>query len=213
MGAIYDSTCGRWFSFVWDSAIRGAEEAGLRELRRQVLASARGRTVDLGSGTGANIGLFPTAVTELFLVEPDPHMVKRLRPKLLESRSEAEVVMAGAENLPFEDASIDTAVFALSLCTIPNPAAALIEVSRVLRPGGRVLFLEHVRSEDPRLARWQDRLERPWHFFFDGCYCNRDTVATIEASPLTLEQVDKGTMFKVPPLTRPLVLGSAVLST
>jgi ubiquinone/menaquinone biosynthesis C-methylase UbiE len=213
MGAIYDSTCGRWFSFIWDTAMRGAEESGLREMRRQVLAGATGRTIDLGSGTGANIGLFPQAVTELFFVEPDPYMVKRLRPKLREAESESEVVMASAESLPFDDASIDTAVFALSLCTIPDPTAALIEVSRVLRPGGRVLFLEHVRSEDPRLARWQDRLERPWHFSCDGCYCNRDTVATIEASPLTLERVDKGDMLKVPPLVKPLVLGSAVLAS
>jgi SAM-dependent methyltransferase len=126
-----------------------------------------------------------------------------------------EVIAVGAEELPFEDSSIDTAIFTLSLCTIPDPAAALIEVARVLRPGGRMLFLEHVRSEDPRFARWQDRLERPWHFFCDGCYCNRDTLAAIGASPLRVERVERAQLPKIPPwippLVRPLVVGNAVL--
>jgi len=189
----------------------GAEESGLREMRRQLLLTARGRTIDIGAGTGANIELFPEAVTELFFVEPDEHMVKRLRPKLAEAGSPGEVVAAGAEDLPFEDSSIDTAAFALSLCTIPDPAAALAEVSRVLRPGGRVLFLEHVISEQERLARWQNRLEKPWRFLCDGCYCNRDTLAAIEASTLTVERVERGDMQKVPGLVRPLVIGSATL--
>jgi ubiquinone/menaquinone biosynthesis C-methylase UbiE len=211
MGKVYDATCGRAFSILWDRIMRGAEDSGLRETRRRLLVGAAGRTIDIGAGTGANIDLFPAAVTELFFVEPDPHMVKRLRPKLLASATGGEVVQAGAEDLPFEDASVDTAVFALSLCTIPDPAAALTEVARVLRPGGRVLFLEHVRSPEPRLARWQDRLERSWHFGCDGCYCNRDTLTTIEASSLRVERSEEAQMRKVPVLVRPLVLGSAVL--
>ena len=98
------------------------------------------------------------------------------------------MVEAPAERLPFEDASFDTAVATLVLCTVPDPAAALAEAARVLKPGGRLLFIEHVRAEDPGLARWQDRLEKPWRFLGDGCHCNRDTVATIEASPLAVEQ-------------------------
>jgi SAM-dependent methyltransferase len=211
MGELYDATFGRGFSAAWDRIMRRSEEGGLRELRREVLAEASGRTIDIGAGTGANLDLFPAAVTELFFVEPDPHMVKRLRPKLHASGSGGEVVQAGAEDLPFEESSVDTAVFALSLCTIPDPAAALAEVARVLRPGGRVLFLEHVRSDSPRLARWQDRLEHPWRVGCDGCYCNRDTLATIEASPLRVERSKPGEMLKVPALVRPLVVGSAVL--
>jgi ubiquinone/menaquinone biosynthesis C-methylase UbiE len=212
MGRIYDATCGRGFSLAWDRIMRQAEDSGLREMRREVLAAASGRTIDVGAGTGANIGLFPDAVTELLFVEPDPHMVKRLRPKLRDAGLRAEVVQAGAEELPFASSSIDTVAFTLSLCTIPEPAAALAEVARVLRPGGRMLFLEHVRASNPRPAGWQDRLWKPWRFACDGCHCNRDTVATIEASPLSLERVEGGAMLKVPRLVRPLALGSAILA-
>jgi ubiquinone/menaquinone biosynthesis C-methylase UbiE len=211
MGRIYDATWGRGFAAVYDRAVKGTEEAGLREMRRELLAGASGRTIDLGAGTGVNVDLFPGAVTELVLAEPDPHMLKKLRPKLAESGVVAEVVEAPAERLPFEDSSFDTAVFTLVLCTVPDPAAALAEAARVLRPGGRMLFIEHVRAEDAGLARWQDRLERPWRFLGDGCHCNRDTVATIEVSPLSLERVERDRMPKAPPLVRPLVRGRAVL--
>src|SRR5215204_3490061 len=158
--------------------LAGTEEAGLRQMRRETLSKASGRTIDLGAGTGANLDLYPSSVTELVLAEPDPHMLRKLRSKAEEAWTDAMIVEAGAEELPFEDSSFDTAVFTLVLCTVPDPAAALAEAARVLRPGGRLLFVEHVRSEDPGLARWQDRLERPWHFFGDGCHCNRATVAT-----------------------------------
>lgn len=211
LGRIYDSTWGRLFAAVYDRGLQGTEDAGLREMRRETLAAATGRTIDLGAGTGANLELYPEAVTELVLAEPDPHMAKRLREKLPGAKREAELVEASAERLPFEDASFDTAVFTLVLCTVPNPERALAETSRVLKPGGKLLFVEHVRADDPGLARWQDRLETPWRFLADGCHCNRDTVATIDASPLTIESVEHDTLPKAPPLVRPLVRGSATL--
>ncbi len=209
MGRIYDATWGRAFSALYDSMLKGTEEAGLRERRREVLAAARGRTIDIGAGTGANLGLFPEGLEGIVMAEPDPHMVKRLRRKVADSGTEAEVVEAGAERLPFGDDSFDTAVFTLVLCTVPDPAVALAEAARVLRPGGQLLFLEHVRAEDPGLARWQDRFERPWRFVGDGCHCNRDTPATIEASPLKLESVERGELPKSPPIARPLAWGRA----
>jgi ubiquinone/menaquinone biosynthesis C-methylase UbiE len=211
MGRIYDATWGRGFSAMYDRGLKATEEAGLRRMRQETLSEASGRTIELGAGTGANLGLYPAAVSELVLVEPDPHMVKQLRPKLEKSGRRAEIVEASASSLPFEDAGFDTAVFTLVLCTVPDPAAALAEVSRVLRPGGRMLFIEHVRAEDAGLARWQDRLERPWRFLGDGCHCNRDTVAAIEASPLALEHLERDRLPKSPPVVRPLVRGSAVL--
>ncbi len=213
MGRIYDATWGRAFSAFYDPLLKGTEEAGLRELRRETLAAARGRTIDIGAGTGANLGLFPRGLEQVVMAEPDPHMTKRLRHKLAESGSDVELVEAGAENLPFEDSSFDTAVFTLVLCTVPDPAAALTEAARVLKPGGRLLFVEHVRAEDPSVARWQDRLERPWRVFADGCRCNRDTVANIEASPLTLNSVERGELPKSPPITKPLVWGRATLAS
>lgn len=211
MGRIYDATWGRAFTAFYDRAMKSTEEAGMREIRREALAEARGRTIDIGAGTGLNLPLFPQEVSELVLAEPDPHMLKKLKAKVSESGREASVVQAPAEKLPFEDGSFDTAVFTLVLCTVPNPAAALAEAARVLRPGGRLLFVEHVRSEEPGLARWQDRLEGPWRFLGDGCHCNRDTLAGIETSRFEIEKVEKGELPKAPPLVRPLIRGSAAL--
>jgi ubiquinone/menaquinone biosynthesis C-methylase UbiE len=212
MGRIYDATWGRAFSAFYDRAMRSTEEAGMRETRRETLAEARGRTVDIGAGTGLNVELYPEGVTELVLAEPDEHMLKRLRAKVTTWGRDVDVVQAPADHLPFEDDSFDTAVFTLVLCTVPDPAAALKEAARVLKPGGKLLFVEHVRSPEPGLARWQDRLERPWRLLGDGCHCNRDTVATIEASPFEIERVERGELPKAPPLVRPLVRGSASAS-
>lgn len=209
MGRLYDATWGRGFAALYDSCFKAVEEAGLRDMRRELLSEARGRTIDIGSGTGANLELYPDDV-DLTMAEPDLHMARQLRRKLAESGRAAEFVEAGAESLPFEDSSFDTAVFTLVLCTVPDPRAALAEVARILKPGGRMFFLEHVRAESPGLARWQDRLEKPWRFVGDGCHCNRDTVATIKSSPLRLENVEHDRLPKAPPITRPLARGSAV---
>jgi ubiquinone/menaquinone biosynthesis C-methylase UbiE len=212
MGRIYDATWGRAFAAIYDRGLKATEEAGLRRMRSETLAAASGRTLDVGAGTGVNAGLFPSAVNELFLVEPGPHMFKKLQAKLEGSGEGVSVIQAPAENLPFADDSVDTVVFTLVLCTVPNPAAALTEAARVLRPGGKLLFVEHVRSWHPGLARWQDRLETPWRFLADGCHCNRDTVATIEASPFEIKRVERGRLPKAAPIVRPLARGSATLS-
>jgi ubiquinone/menaquinone biosynthesis C-methylase UbiE len=211
MGRVYDATWGRAFSALYDGLMKSTEEAGMREIRREALSAAHGRTIDIGAGTGVNAELFPDGLTELVLAEPDEHMLKRLRPKLAESGREAEVVQAPADRLPFPDGTFDTAVFTLVLCTVPEPKAALAEAARVLRPEGKLIFVEHVRAEESKLARWQDRLERPWRFVGDGCHCNRDTVANIEASPFQIESVERGTLPKAPPIVRPLVRGTASL--
>jgi ubiquinone/menaquinone biosynthesis C-methylase UbiE len=189
-----------------------AEDAGLRESRRGALAPAAGRTLEIGAGTGANLDLYPDAVGELVLAEPDPNMLRLLRPKAAAAGRDVGIVEARGEALPFAESSFDTAALTLVLCTVPDPAATLREVARVLRPGGRLLFVEHVRSAQAELARWQDRLEKPWRFIGDGCHCNRDTIAAIEASPLTLEGFQRERLPKAPPIVRPLVRGSAVLS-
>ena len=119
---------------------------------------------------------------------------------------------AGAERLPVADSSIDTAVATLVLCTIPDPEAALAELARVLAPEGRLLFMEHVRADEPSAARWQDRLERPWGWFGRGCHPNRDTLATIEASGLQVSDLERDTMPKAPPIVRPLIVGEATLA-
>jgi ubiquinone/menaquinone biosynthesis C-methylase UbiE len=210
MGRLYDATWGRGFSAVYDRAFKATEEAGLRQMRRELLAGARGRVLELGAGTGANIELYPEGVEDLVLAEPDPHMAKKLRAKLAESGRTASVSQVPAERLSFDDASFDTAVVTLVFCTVPDPKAAIAEVARVLKPGGQLLFLEHVRSQDPGVAHWQDRLERPWRFLGDGCHCNRDTVATISASSLELSDVQRDKLPKAPPIVEPLVRGRAI---
>jgi hypothetical protein len=95
---------------------------------------------------------------------------------------------------------------------VPDLPAALAETSRILKPGARLLFVEHVRSSDPGLARWQDRLHGPWKFLIDGCNCNRDTAAAIEAAGFAVEGVAESELAELPLLIRPLVRGSAVLS-
>jgi ubiquinone/menaquinone biosynthesis C-methylase UbiE len=202
---MYDATWGRMFAFGYDRFLAATEKAGLEDMRRELLSQASGRCLEVGAGTGLNLDHWPEGV-ELVLSEPDPHMVARLRKKL---DRPAEVVQAPAERLPFEDDSFDTVALTLVLCTVPDPEAALREIDRVLKPDGRFLFLEHVRADEPGLARWQDRLHTPWYWFGDGCHCNRDTLRTIESSPLELEDAIHGDLPKAVPLVRPMVSGSA----
>ena len=212
MGRLYDATVGRGFTAWYGCMMRLIDERGLRETRREVLSEAHGRVLDIGTGTGSNLPLYPAAVEELVLSEPDAHMLSVLRRKVSEMGGRAiELVQAPAETLPFDDASFDCVTCTMVMCTMPDPRAGIDEIARVLKPGGKLLFLEHVRSEDPRIARTQDRLERPWRFIADGCHCNRDSLATIEASPLTVQHFKRGRMPMAPRFIKPLVFGSAVL--
>jgi SAM-dependent methyltransferase len=209
MGKIYDATWGRGFSALYDRCFKASEDAGLRDMRRETVAQARGRVLELGAGTGLNLDLYPDSVQDLTLTEPDPHMIKQLRKKVEEPGRKVEVVQAPAQSLPFEGDSFDTAVVTLVLCTVPDPAAALQEIRRVLKPTGQFLFLEHVRSLDPSLARWQDRLEGPWRFLGDGCRCNRDTVSAITVAGFELGDVERPEFPKGAPIIKPMAKGSA----
>ena len=213
MGHIYDATWGRMFSAFYDRAFEATEEAGLREMRSELLKRARGRVLELGSGTGLNLELYPhEGLDSLVLTEPDPHMAKQLRTRAKQLCPGAELLEVGAEKLPFDDNSFDTVVVTLVLCTVPDQPAALKEISRVLDPAGQLLFLEHVRSPDPGLAKWQDRLEKPWRFLGDGCHCNRDTESALEAAGFQLSDVEHPELPKAPPIVRPMARGSARLT-
>ena len=194
---------------VYDRMTAASEEAGMRDMRREVISQARGRTLELGAGTGLNLAHYRSEVTELVLLEPDPHMGAKLREKVAASGRDARIVTSSAEQLPFEDEFFDTVLGTLVLCTIPDHERAIDEVARVLKPGGRMLFLEHVRSDDPGLARWQDRLRPVWQYVAIGCQCNRETLAAIERSPLTVDRATPGKLPKAPPLVRPTITGVA----
>ena len=184
-----------------------AERAGLREQRRDLLTQATGATIEVGAGTGLNLPHYPPAVTRLVLIEPDPHMSRRLRRRASRLGREAEILDATCDQLPFPDASFDTAVVTFTLCSVPDEHAALSEITRVLVPGGRLLFLEHVRSADPRIAAKQDKAPFPYPLI--GCHPNRDTLREITASPLAVDSVRTGELPKAPKIERPMIVGMA----
>jgi ubiquinone/menaquinone biosynthesis C-methylase UbiE len=202
----------RVFAALYDRLFAASEKAGLREMRAKLLADAQGRVLELGAGTGLNLEHYGPAVIELVLTEPDPHMAKRMRDKLsaAETSFAVDVVETGAETLPFEDGSFDTVVGTLVFCTIPDPEAAAAEVRRVLKPGGRLLVLEHVRgAHGAGLERWQDRLEKPWGLFAGGCHPNRDTAAMLGAHFDVAGLQSDEFPGHVPPLVKPVIRGSA----
>jgi SAM-dependent methyltransferase len=189
------------FAAIYDSALRRGERAGMADHRRALLAAASGRVLEIGAGTGLNLPFYPDDA-DVVLTEPDAPMAKRLE------RRGGTIVPATAEALPFEDAAFDTAVSTLVLCTVADPARAVAEIARVLRPGGRLLFIEHVRGEG-RLGRWQDRLNRPWRHVGHGCNANRDTLAALREGGFAVD-VRSDVWHRMPRLIRPLVIGTAV---
>lgn len=197
------------FAAMYDRMSRSSEEAGVGEMRQRLLGDVSGDILELGAGTGMNLSHYDEGLASLVLTEPEPAMLRRLQPKALEKTPNAKVVQASAEDLPFEDASFDAVVSTLVLCGVEDQARALQEARRVLRPGGRLLFIEHVRSDDPKLARFQDRMNRLNHFLV-GCDCNRQTLGAIEEQGFTVSKVEPTELPKAPKFVRPAIVGSAV---
>lgn len=194
---------GRVFAAVYDPAVARAERAGIADARRELLAGVQGRVLEIGAGTGLNVERYPVG-SNVTYTEPDPHMAKRLRARGVDA------VEAGAERLPFPDDSFDTVVSTLVLCTVPDVPASLREIRRVLAPGGRLLFLEHVRAAPgTKLERWQDRLHGPWHALAGGCNCNRDLLASLAAGSFSVEELRHESWRFMPALVRPVVIGTA----
>lgn len=202
---------GGWlFATMYDRITAGTEAAGLAAHRQRLLAQATGRVLEIGAGTGANVPYYGDAVTSVTLVEPEAPMARRLSRRAAGSRRLLDIVEARAERLPLPDASVDTVVSTLVLCTVADQARALAEVRRVLAPGGRLLFLEHVRSDDPRLARWQDRLNRLNRIVAHGCNCNRATLEAIRAAGFSVAALERTELPKAPAFIRPLIIGTAL---
>jgi SAM-dependent methyltransferase len=202
-------TWARLFATAYEPFLWAGERAGLRRRRRALLAEARGRVVEIGAGTGLNLRHYPAGIDELVLAEPDADMRRRLERRSARAHLAVRVVDAPAERLPLADGSVDTVVSMLVLCTVEAPDRALREIARVLQPEGRLLFIEHVRSDSPRLARWQDRLAKPWRAFARGCRCNRATAELMVACGFELERLDVAAWRAEPPIVRPLIIGSA----
>jgi ubiquinone/menaquinone biosynthesis C-methylase UbiE len=197
------------FASFWDRMIAGAEDAGLRAHRQALVAKASGRVLEIGGGTGANLPFYGSGVTALTITEPSEPMAVRLERRLGEHQLPAEVVRAPAEELPFASDSFDAAVSTLVLCTVRDQERALAELGRVLRPGGSLVFIEHVRSDSPRLARWQRRLNPVQRVIGCGCHCDRATVESARTAGFKITELTCDDMRKVPPWVRPLRVGVA----
>jgi ubiquinone/menaquinone biosynthesis C-methylase UbiE len=208
------SLYGRLYARVYERMMTASEVAGLSEQRATLLANASGRVLELGAGTGLNLAHYRAAtVSELVLTEPEEPMLRRLAPRAAANEPPATTVRAPAEKLPFADASFDTVVSTLTLCTVRDPVAALAEVRRVLAPGGRLLFLEHVRADDERAARRQDRITPLWRRIGHGCHPNRDTLAAITAARFDVETVEHDRFPRAPRISEPMIRGIAVRSS
>lgn len=194
----------------YDLWFAASEAAGLSDLRRRHLAPAIGATLEVGSGTGLNLAHFPATVTELTLTEPDRTMAHRLAARRSQTALTTRLLRVRGESLPFADRSFDTVVSTFALCTVDDPQRTLAEARRVLRPGGTLLFLEHVRSKNVRLRRWQDRLAPAWRVVSVGCRCNQDTLSLLRSARFEIIRLDEGNLPKAPPLWRPYVVGEAV---
>ena len=198
----------RVLALVYDPFLWLGEIAGMRRRRSTLLDGARGRVVEIGAGTGLNISHYPDGIAELVLTEPEPGMRQRLARRLQRHGRRARIVDAPAERLPLADASVDTVVSTLVLCTVNDPERALREIARVLRPDGQLLFIEHVRAGSRFLAACQDSLLQPWRRFAGGCICNRPTVELMRASGFTVT-ADDDVWRGMPPIVRPLMVGRA----
>ena len=206
------SVWGQIFAAVYDRMLAKTEAAGLGAHRQALIATATGDVLEIGGGTGANLPYYNGGVRTLTITEPEKPMAKRLQRRILERQPDATLLRAPAEDLPFNDESFDVAVSTLVLCTVDDQPRALRELRRVLRPGGRLLFIEHVRSDDAKVARWQDRMMPLNIRIAHGCHCNRSTLEGIRTAGFDVTQLGRDTLKHAPPFVRPLLVGVAELA-
>src|SRR5215472_8639381 len=198
----------RLFALTYDRLMASGEKAGLATIRATLLAEAAGDVLEVGAGTGLNLIRYPGEVSTLTVTEPAGSMLRRLQSVAVRAGRPATVLRAPAEDLPFEDASFDTVVSTLVLSGVDDQPRAVREIRRVLKPGGRLLFVEHVRSNDAAMARRQDRLN--WlNRLVVGCDCNRPTLQTLQQGGFVVDDLVHGELPKSPSFARPMIVGSA----
>lgn len=188
----------RLFAACYDRLAGPVERSVLGPRRAALVGPLTGVVLDVGAGTGANLPHFRDA-ERVVATEPDPAMRRRLAARTSSSRVPVQVADAGAEDLPHPDATFDAAVCTLVLCTVGDPVRALAEIHRVLRPGGLLIVLEHVRGTGGH-ARWQRRIDPVWTRLMAGCHLDRDTGAAVRAAGFVPETEER---FTVPPSWNP----------
>ena len=202
-----------WFlAPIYDRAMRRTEDACLRAWRTSLLTHATGRVLEIGSGTGANLGLYPPSVSHIHMTEPDPLMRRQLRRKLTaESDGRYSLSDESALELQHSNESLDTVVSTLVLCTVPHPKNAMRDIYRVLKPGGQLLFIEHVYAEHrPGRARWQRMFNPVWRACMGGCELTRPTGDWLMEAGFELVDVIDESMRHAPKLVRRTLRGRAM---
>jgi ubiquinone/menaquinone biosynthesis C-methylase UbiE len=194
--------------WLYDVMGRRVEKGELGAKRHELVAGLEGEVLEIGAGTGFNLPHYEKA-SRVVAIEPDPSMARRLPRRAAEATVPVEVVSGSAESLPFPDESFDTAVVTFVFCSVNDPSAALADVRRVLKPGGRLVLLEHVRGDD-RLARWQERLT-PLHRRLAGnCHLNRDTRGAVAAAGFDVTDLRPTRIPGSHPLVRSGLQGVAI---
>lgn len=200
------------WSKLYDNIMRDAEDKGLRDWRRMLLKDIFGNVLELGCGTGANIEFYPHTVKRLVLIEPSLYMHQRLKEKIpLYKLSNVEILNDKAECLSLADASFDIVVCTLVLCSVGNLEKTLSEIHRILRPQGKLIFIEHVAAvNNLKRYRWQCRLEFIWKHIAAGCHLTRCTEDAIIKAGFKMIELTHQSMRGVPPIVRPSIRGVAM---
>jgi len=170
----------------------------ITEERRRCLENVTGTVLEIGFGTGLNLPHYPRSVTKVVAVDPSETSARLARRRIAASPFPIELIGLSAETLPVADASFESIVSTFTLCTIPDVAGALLEMRRALRPGGRLYFVEHGRAADPKVERWQKRLNGIQRTVFGGCQLDRPISALIEQAGFEMERLENGYLKGAP---------------
>ena len=200
----------KWLFATWYDLLNSGVEGRVVPYRKRTAGNAWGDVLEIGGGTGANLPYYPVSANITF-IEPDTHMVRKLRRNIVRHKRSAAIVQQGGESLPFADASFDTVVTTLVLCMVSDADAVVREARRVLRPGGAFLFYEHVVSPRRRGRWWQHRLNPAWKCLTTGCNLDRDLTASIQNAGFTSVELEAFDLSVRLPVTIPNIVGIAIV--
>jgi len=194
----------------YDNLLAPAEEACLREWRLDLLKNVSGDVLEIGAGTGSNIEFYPDTLLTLVLSEPDKHMRRQMEDKITTSKHNISITIGTAENIEADNESYDFVVTSLVCCSVTHLEGVLLEIKRVLRPEGSLIFLEHVAApEGTKRRRWQNLINPFWRKLAGNCHLNRETESAILAAGFEILEIKRESMRKAMPLVRPTIRGIA----